>query len=114
MKSKRVSVSEDFSPHPGARYRVNGELSGEEFREEFLEPLIADNRIERIEVDLDGVDGYATSFLEEAFGGLVRKYGYDQVAKRIRIISDEDSSLIPLIDEYMKDAHQKSKGSQRR
>ena len=71
-----LRIATDFSEIPGGRGRDEGDHSGEEFREEHLEPRFAE-ALERgaiLYVDLDGVEGYATSFLEEAFGGLTRKY----------------------------------------
>ena len=102
---RKISVCENFSPFPGARHRINGPYSGEEFRETLLEPLFEDKTVENIEVDLDGVDGYATSFLEETFGGLVRKYGHHEVKERLTIKSEEDQSLKPLVSKYMREAN---------
>jgi hypothetical protein len=100
----KVSVCKEFTQFPGARYRINGPYSGEEFRETLLEPVFEKNSDDELEVDLDGVDGYATSFLEESFGGLVRKYGYQEVKRRLSIKSDEDVSLIPLVEKYLREA----------
>jgi hypothetical protein len=47
--------------------------------------------------------GYATSFLEEAFGGLARET-QDPAVLNIRLISDEEPSLIEKILQYMKAA----------
>ena len=69
-----VSVARDFSTTPGGRYERDGEFSGEAFRTRIMLPqlLIAMKAGEKLHVSLDGTAGYATSFLEEAFGGLVR------------------------------------------
>ncbi|MCL5027482.1 MAG: STAS-like domain-containing protein [Bacteroidetes bacterium] len=84
----KISIAGDFSLTPGARYRSDGPKSGEEFREDFLEKYFKDPSDDTIiEVFLDDVRGYTTSFLEEAFGGLARKYGKEVVKKRIKIIS---------------------------
>jgi hypothetical protein len=68
-----VDVARDFTPTPGGRYRAIGKWSGEEFRETKLEPLLRAGH--SIIVDLDGAEGFTTSFLEEAFGGLVVTLG---------------------------------------
>lgn len=82
----KISVAADFSRTPGTRYKVDGLFSGEEFREKLLEPYFKNTKDTRkIEVDLDGVRGYTTSFLEESFGGLVRKFGGTVVKERIII-----------------------------
>ena len=49
---------------------------------------------------MDGGYGYATSFLEEAFGGLVRETN-DPDVQNIEIISEEEEGLIGRIKEYI-------------
>lgn len=68
-----ISIAKDFSPHPAGRYVADGPYSGQMFREELLYPALRDN--ERVEIDMDGALGFGSSFLEEAFGGLVREHG---------------------------------------
>lgn len=64
----------EFTTSPGPRYRSEGPNSAEQWREEVLKPAFAEARRaqEKLHVNLDGVDGFASSFLEEALGGLVR------------------------------------------
>lgn len=69
--SPSIKVAAEFSRTPGGRYYTDGPDSGEKFREEVLLPALQANDI--ISVDLDGTRGYPSSFLEEAFGGTVRK-----------------------------------------
>lgn len=80
-----ISVAKQFTKLPGARYRRLGPNSGEEFRETFLEPVLRVG--DTVVVDLDGVRGYGSSFLEEAFGGVVRALGLseDDALQRIQI-----------------------------
>lgn len=79
-----ITVAEDFSRYPGGRYRQDGQFSGEEFRDDFLVPALERARAKggRVVVVLDGVTGYPSSFLEEAFGGLVRERHYSAAALR--------------------------------
>lgn len=65
-----INIARDFTQFPTGRYRKFGKGSGEEFRDKFLLPHLS--RGEKIIVELDGTSGYPSSFLEEAFGGLVR------------------------------------------
>ena len=97
----------EFTRLPGPRYRNKGPGSGEEFREEHLRPVFERARTtgDRIVVQLDGVKyGYPTSFLEEAFGGLARECGIDEVQEVLVF----ESAVEPLLDyeirEYIKHA----------
>ena len=70
-----LSVAKEFSSVPGPRSKAEGPFSAEEFLEKILHPRFkeAEQAGKTLLVDLDGGCGYATSFLEEAFGGLARK-----------------------------------------
>lgn len=75
MPEDLLSIAKDFSAYPGPRYRRDGQFSGEEFRESVLLPKLLwaiENRRKLI-VILDDVAGYGSSFLEESFGGLIRR-----------------------------------------
>jgi hypothetical protein len=65
-----ISIARDFSPFPAGRKRGDGPYTGELFREEFLRPKLASGT--HVILDIDGVEGLPSSFLEEVFGGLVR------------------------------------------
>lgn len=100
---KLIKVSEDFSKYPAGRYRDDGDFSGQVFREDFLKPALQSNDL--VKVDLDGAMGFGSSFLEEAFGGLVREEGFDvqTLEKKLQIISTEEPELISEIMEYIRD-----------
>lgn len=68
-----ITIATDFSPVPAGRFVGDGPFSGEAFRETILRARLAAHDV--VTVVLDGAAGYPSSFLEEAFGGLVRK-GY--------------------------------------
>lgn len=100
----RISVARDFTRFPAGRYRSHGTTSGQAFREDkLLGPL---QRGEHVEVDLDGTLGYGSSFLEEAFGGLVRalQIPSSELLTRLTIISTEDPTLRDEIMEYIAEA----------
>lgn len=100
---QKISVAKDFTRFPSGRYKKNGDTSGEAFRERFLEGPIA--RKEQVVVDLDGTIGYGSSFLEEAFGGLVRKLKISrgEITALLQLVS-EDASLVEEINSYIDDA----------
>ena len=114
LQKKMKTVSEvvlkikDFSACPGPRYVVEGEYSGEQYRGEILEPSLREciQNDMTLTVDLDGTAGYGTSFLEEAFGGLIRKcnYEYSKIKSVLRLKSDEEPYLIEDIENYMREA----------
>ena len=101
-----LSVSQEFSTTPGARYRKNGRFSGQEFLQDFLRPKFdaAVKSDVNLIVNLDGTAGYATSFLEEAFGGLARIFPASVVLKTLRLISDDDPDIIEEIQGYISEA----------
>ena len=74
------AIAEEFSKTPGGRFRKHGPFSGEEFREDVLCGLLRDAMTSenRLVVVLDGTAGYGSSFLEEAFGGLIRLGHFDR------------------------------------
>jgi len=97
----RISVALDFSVTPCGRTPADSPWSGGRFREHWLAPALRAHP--HIQVDLDGTQGYATSFLDEAFGGLVRLHGFapDDLLKRIELVSTEDPTLINEIRSYL-------------
>ncbi len=98
-----INIAQDFSETPGARYKTDGDFSGQEFFEIILEPKFIEvqNTENTLLINLDNTDGYATSFLDEAFGGLARKYGRENILKKIDFISNEEPYLIKEIKTYM-------------
>lgn len=98
-----VNIGKQFSRFPIGRHRDKGPSSGEQFRDDIIAPLL-DLNDSIINIELDDAIGFGSSFLEEAFGGLVRKgWSQDQLSKRLNFIS-EDLSLIDEIWTYIKDA----------
>lgn len=65
----------DYAPSPGGRFVADGKYSGEWFRDDILAPVLRDAvaNSEKVTIVLDGTSGYGSSFLEEAFGGLIRR-----------------------------------------
>ncbi len=97
--AKTITVATDFSRYPAGRFLDDGPYSGERFREEFLRPVL--DRNENAVIKLDGVRGYGSSFLEEAFGGLVRNgYDIERIKQAFDLIS-VDTSLVAEIRNYI-------------
>lgn len=102
-------ICKDFSDAPGGRYIQEGEHSGEEFREKILLPKYeeAEKNNEILEINFDGCFGFGTSFLEEAFGGLVRNHKKKNVLHVIKVVSVEDETIPDLVKKYVKEAEAK-------
>ena len=104
-----LSIANDFSKTPGVRFPQEGEFSGEEFRDKFLIPKVEEaiKRKENLEVDLDGTSGLGPSFLEEAYGGLIRKgYDYGVLKATLTFKSLEVPYYEDDIKKYMKEANE--------
>ena len=102
----KLDICKDFSNTPGARYKSEGDFSGEEFRETLLEPkyLEAKKLGKKLTILFDGGYGYPTSFLEEAFGGLARVYGAKDVLSVLVLISQDEPSIVEEIKSYIENA----------
>ena len=89
----KISIAEDFSKYPAGRYPQDGKYNGTRFREEMLIPRLKKmGGSDLLEVTLDGVAGVGSSFLEEAFGGLVRAgFSKDFLDMHLRVSTEDDS-----------------------
>lgn len=73
--------------YEGPRFKSLGDNSGELFREEHLIPWLKALQGKGI-IDFEGTIIYMPSFLEEAFGGAVRK-GFYKELKNVKFINIE-------------------------
>lgn len=103
MGEKLINIERDFSRYPAGRYVDDGPYSGERFRAEFLIPALTQSS-DVVVIELDGARGLGSSFLEEAFGGLVRLgHPAQQLIERFQF-KTEDASLIEEIKSYILEA----------
>ncbi|MCK9335076.1 MAG: STAS-like domain-containing protein [Candidatus Cloacimonetes bacterium] len=109
-----IKVASDFTLSPGPRYISEGLHSGEAFREEVLKHKIAlaIKNNWKLVIDLDNTSGYGTSFLEEAFGGLIRHNGFNisDILAHLEIISVEEDYLVDDIKSYLEKAKPVKRG----
>lgn len=97
-----VDVGRDFTRFPAGRDLKDGPYCGEVFRDKFLRPCL-DKRT-RVRVKLDSALSYGSSFLEEAFGGLVRlKYPKEMILSLI-ILETDNPLLKKEIEGYITSA----------
>ncbi len=76
-----IDVATEFSPYPSGRFPTDGQYNGELFRTRWLVPALrrastGDSNV--VVVDIDGVRSFGSSFLEEAFAGLIRLRLFDK------------------------------------
>lgn len=109
-----LNIGKEFSEDPAGRHYDDGPASGEHFRENYLVVRLqelGENELLRIIID-DGVEAYGSSFLSEAFGGVI-KFGYltkDELLGKISIeYTDEDFSFYEnRIKKYIEEANYNS------
>ena len=104
MKDRTViNIAKRFSRFPSGRALGDGPFPGESFRKDLLVPALEE--YQKVVIELDGVRGYNSSFLDEAFGELARQgvLSADDLDSRIEFKSDEFSDVIEEIKQYMTD-----------
>lgn len=100
----------DFSVTPFGRYKTDSPHSAEAFREILAKKLNeALKQDDRLTIELDNVYGLGSSFLEESFGGLVRKglFTKEQLINgesRLLNFKTEHDFYIQEIEEYINTA----------
>ena len=107
--SQEIVIARDFSQTPGGRSRRMGPKSGEEFRDLIISRLRQFPG--ELTVILDGVDGYGSSFLEEAFGGLFRQkeIPVNDIRTRVHVVARAPAFVTYKreAEDYMRDADRK-------
>ena len=107
-KASHISVVGDFSDEPYGRFPGDGPDSAQRFRDEFLIPALY--QYDKVIVDLRGAF-YGSSFLEETFGGLVRRgFKHDDLENKL-IIQHDLEVYVQTSWEYIKNAAKASTGT---
>ena len=108
----RIDIVKDFSDTPGGRTQSEGKYSGESFRESLLLPgyIAAKEKNEKLIINFDGAFGYPPSFLDESFGGLVKKLHQKDILNNIIIESNDDLTVEKRIYKYVKEAEEELSG----
>lgn len=110
LKTYFIRIAKDYSEIPGARYIEDGLYSGEDFRDNYLEQryLKCLKAERKLVIDFDGGYGYNVGFLEEVFGGLIRKgYRALDLINNIVFISEEEPKIIEDITNFMLEEDQR-------
>jgi hypothetical protein len=98
---KQISVLNDFTEDPGLRHCSISDFSGEQFYHAVLNKAFYDAIISKSKllIDLDETSGYASSFLDEAFGNLVFDFGLDNEIKYIELKSNQEPHWKDMIND---------------
>jgi len=108
MTTKIITVVKDFHEKPYGRNKTDAAgceyTSGETFRQDILAPALRE--FEKITVDLTGYNRYGRSFLDEAFGGLIREEGFtsSDLEEKLTYKHDLVGRIIDVIDERIEAA----------
>lgn len=99
-----INVGKQFNRFPAGRFLADGPWSGERFRDEVLAPALKGGA--RVVVELDDTLGYGSSFLEEAFGGLVRTgvLPSTELTRRIELLTEDESLRLEILS-YIEEAN---------
>jgi len=112
MTGKEINIARDYTPLPGGRYVKYGPYSGEDFRDRILAPALRAN--DSVKISLDGTRTLMSSFLEEAFGGLIRVSGfsYDELQKKLTVeaTAPRYSVYLKMIEQNMVEAAAEAAG----
>lgn len=84
-------IASDYSLYPAGRFDKDGPDNGTRFRTKLLVPrLRLATPDDKLRVILDGCRSFGSSFLEEAFGGLITDEGYtaQQLAQIMEIVAE--------------------------
>lgn len=97
MKIKdTIVIAMDYSDTPGARDREDGDFSGQEFLEDFLktrfEKAVKEGYL--LQVNLDGLWGWPSSFISGSFGKLSMEVGAEIVLKHLVFVSTKRPTRI--------------------
>jgi hypothetical protein len=114
MKTNELTIR-SYSLYPGPRYSSQGDCSGEEFYHKALNKAFAEtySKDTTLSVDLDGTAGYASSFLDEAFGNLIYDFSEEIVKKKVVFISKQEPDwMLMLLNEVFPEWEQRRRNKQ--
>lgn len=112
MKKYNINVVSDFSAYPAGRYRTEGKFSGEAFLIDHLMAKMIAAITEKgiLQINLNGMNGYPSSFISGSFGKLSFELGKllgqreasELILKHIEFICDDSSAKVKAIQDEIK------------
>lgn len=95
-KEIKIKIADVYHKMPmGRYYPTDGDWTGDRFRQQYLSPIF--DNYEKIIIDLDDLYGCPSSFREEAFAGLAREKGIDEVLDKLEFSTIDFPFLIDKI-----------------
>jgi hypothetical protein len=100
---KTINVIKDFHAKPYGRYAEDGKGAGVYFRELLAKEL---KNNDKVEVVLTGYNRYGRSFIDEAFGGLIREDGFTKadLDDKLTYVHADVKSIEKLIEDRIEAA----------
>lgn len=103
---KTIKVATEFSIIPSGRQIGDGSATGKHFYEILVKAILGLDKNEKLIIDFDGVLTAGSSFLDEAFAGLIRnnilsKKDFNEI---IEITATEHPEIKEKITKYVKSA----------
>ncbi|MBR3371152.1 MAG: STAS-like domain-containing protein [Rhodobacteraceae bacterium] len=90
MGDKMLNIASEFWKYPAGRSKIDGPYNGETFRINHLAPKLREviQAGGKLTVSMDGLLSCGSSFLDSAFGGLVRddKFTKKELENHLRIV----------------------------
>lgn len=99
-----IYLAREWSPLPAGRNINENEYNGQDFRTKFLEPSLKEFDV--VTVDIEGVIHMTSSFMEEAFAGLVRERVIEpgEFERRVKIVAESNGFFAFEIKKYVSEA----------
>jgi len=89
-----LNIAEEFSRFPAGRQDVDGPFNGDRFRVDLLAPMLREAMETggKLTVNMDGLMSCGSSFLDSAFGGLVRdeKISKNLIKRHLRVVTSQE------------------------
>jgi hypothetical protein len=95
---KRINFVRDFTSAPGGRFKAHGDHSGEAFRDDILRPALA--RYGTVVIEMNGVAGFAASFIDEVFRPILDEHGLEWMREHIIVEMDDDAFIVDELGDY--------------
>lgn len=101
-----INVANDFSLMPSGRHRSDGSYTGDHFYEILIKEIEKVPEDEKIIINFDGVLAAGSSFLEQAFAGLIRekKISKNQFFNKFEIVANEYPEIREKVKRYVSEA----------